>query len=143
MCASPDDTIGFIPALGYVLANERCGVQVGNAAVRNDWPVYWAQIVVRTDSGIETLEDLAGKSWGAPSVTSTSGYLVPTAQLSALGVEPGEIVETGGHTQSMVAVAQGDVDFATSFYSPPLLPTGVWNPEVHDPEVWREGGLPE
>lgn len=138
MCASPDDTIGFIPALGYVLANERCGVQVGNAAVRNGWPVYWAQIVVRTDSGIETLEDLAGRSWGTPSVTSTSGYLVPVAQLSAAGVEPGEIVETGGHTQAMVAVAQGDVDFATSFYSPPLMPGRVWNPEIDDPEIWRD-----
>ena len=34
MCASPDDTIGFIPAQGYVLANNRCGVTVGAAAVR-------------------------------------------------------------------------------------------------------------
>jgi len=25
MCASPEDTIGFIPALGYVIANNRCG----------------------------------------------------------------------------------------------------------------------
>ncbi len=39
MCASPEDTIGFIPALGYVLANERCGVQVGLASVRFGWPV--------------------------------------------------------------------------------------------------------
>lgn len=138
MCASPDDTVGFIPALGYVLANERCGVQVGNAAVRFGWPVYWAQIVVRADSGIESLEDLAGKTWGAPSVTSTSGYLVPTALLSAAGVEPGETVETGGHTQAMVAVAQGDVDFATAFFSPPLLPDRRWNPEVDSPEIWRD-----
>jgi phosphonate transport system substrate-binding protein len=42
ICASPDDTIAFIPALGYVLANERCGVQVGLASVRFGWPVYWA-----------------------------------------------------------------------------------------------------
>ncbi|MFN8454297.1 MAG: BMP family ABC transporter substrate-binding protein [Anaerolineae bacterium] len=33
MCASPEDTIGFIPALGYVL-NNKCGVEVGAAAVR-------------------------------------------------------------------------------------------------------------
>ena len=34
MCASPDDTVGFIPAQGYVLANNRCGVTVEAAAIR-------------------------------------------------------------------------------------------------------------
>jgi phosphonate transport system substrate-binding protein len=143
MCASPDDTIGFIPALGYVLANERCGVQVGLASVRFGWSVYWAQIVVRNDSGIETVEDLAGKTWGAPSVTSTSGFLVPSAVLIDAGIEAGEIVETGGHTNAMLAVAQGDVDFATGFFSPPLLPNYArnWNPATDDPEIWRDAGI--
>ncbi|MFO7663047.1 MAG: PhnD/SsuA/transferrin family substrate-binding protein [Chloroflexota bacterium] len=76
MCASPTDTIGFIPALGYVLANERCGVTAALASVRFGWPYYWSQIIVRSDSGIESIEDLEGKTWGVPSVTSTSGYLV-------------------------------------------------------------------
>ena len=143
ICASPDDTMAFLPALGYVLANERCGVQVGNAAVRFGWPVYWAQIVVRDDSGIETLEDLAGKTWGAPSVTSTSGFLVPSAMFVDAGIETGEIVETGGHTNAMLAVAQGDVDFATGFFSPPLLPNYErnWNPDIDAPEVWRDAGV--
>jgi phosphonate transport system substrate-binding protein len=143
MCASPEDTIGFIPALGYVLANERCGVQVGLAAERFGWPVYWAQIVVRDDSGIESIEDLEGKTWGAPSVTSTSGFLVPSAVLSDAGIETGAVVETGGHTAAMLAVAQGDVDFATGFFSPPLLPNFErnWNPETDDPEIWRDAGV--
>ena len=34
MCASPDDTIGFIPAQGYVLANNRCGVTATNRPPR-------------------------------------------------------------------------------------------------------------
>ena len=143
MCASPDDTIGFIPALGYVLANERCGVQVGNAAVRNGLPWYAAQFVVRADSGITSLEDLAGKTWAVPSVTSTSGFLFPSAMLADMGVEPGEIVEAGGHTQAILAVYNGDVDFATSFFSPPLLPADAgrtWTYGVDDPEMWRENG---
>jgi phosphonate transport system substrate-binding protein len=144
MCASPDDTIGFIPALGYVIANERCGVQAGLAAVRFGWPVYWSQFVVRDDSGIETLEDLAGKTWGVPSVTSTSGFLVPRAVLNDAGIEPSETVEHGGsHTSAMLAVAQGDVDFASGYFSPPLLPyfERSWNPETDDPEIWREAGV--
>ena len=143
MCASPDDTIGFIPALGYIIANERCGVQAGLASVRFGWPVYWSQFVVRNDSGIETLEDLAGKTWGAPSVTSTSGFLIPSAILIGAGIETGEVLEQGGHTSSMLAVAQGDVDFGTSFFSPPLLPNfnRVWSPDADDPEIWREAGV--
>lgn len=144
ICASPDDTIAFIPALGYVLANERCGVQVGNAAVRNGLPWYAAQFVVRADSGFETLEDLAGKTWGAPSVTSTSGYLYPSALLNEMGIVPGEVVEAGGHPQAMLAVYNGDVDFATAYFSPPLLPTELgrsWTFGVDDPEIWRTAGV--
>jgi ABC-type phosphate/phosphonate transport system substrate-binding protein len=43
----------------------------------------------------------------------------------------------------MLAVAQGDVDFATGFFSPPLLPNFErnWNPDTDDPEIWREAGV--
>ena len=34
MCASPENTIGFIPAQAYVLANQSCGVQVALKSVR-------------------------------------------------------------------------------------------------------------
>ncbi|MCP4283802.1 MAG: transporter substrate-binding domain-containing protein, partial [Gammaproteobacteria bacterium] len=63
MCASPEDTIGFIPALGYVLANNRCDVEVGAAAVRFGLSWYAAQILVSRDSDIQSIDDLAGKKW--------------------------------------------------------------------------------
>ena len=138
MCASPDDTIGFIPAQGYVLANDRCGVTVGGAAVRFGLSWYAAQFVVHVDSGIETLEDLEGLTWGIPDFGSTSGYLYPSAMFDDMGITPGEPVETGGHTNAMLAVYNGEVDFATAFFSPPLLPEGRWTFGVHDPEVWRD-----
>jgi phosphonate transport system substrate-binding protein len=37
MCASPADTMAFIPAFGYVLANDLCGVDVAFKAVRRGW----------------------------------------------------------------------------------------------------------
>ena len=55
-----------------------------------------------------------------PELGSTSGYLYPSVMLKEAGVEPGEIVEAGGHPQAVLAVYNGDVDFATSFFSPPL-----------------------
>jgi phosphonate transport system substrate-binding protein len=126
MCASPTNTIGFIPAFGYVLANGLCGVEPALASERFGWNVYWAQYIVPRDSDIQTLEDLEGKTWGYGDTASTSGYLVPLAQLTDLGITPGDQVETGGHSSSARAVYLGEVDFATTFFSPPLLPEGRW-----------------
>ncbi len=143
ICASPDDTIGFIPAQGYVLANNRCGVTVGAAAVRFGLSWYAAQYVVPFDSPAESLEDLSGATWCIPDFGSTSGYLYPSAEFVALGIEPGEVVETGSHNNSMLGVYNGDCDFATAFFSPPLLPNYArsWTYGVDDPEIWREAGV--
>jgi phosphonate transport system substrate-binding protein len=142
MCASPDDTIGFIPAQGYVLASERCGVTVGGAAVRFGLPWYAAQIVVPMDSPAESIEDLEGLTWAIPEFGSTSGYLYPLSMFTEAGVEPGEIVESGSHNNAMLAVYNGEADFGTAFFSPPLLPNfeRQWTYGADDPEIWREAG---
>jgi phosphonate transport system substrate-binding protein len=132
MCASPEDTIGFIPALGYVIASNRCGVEAGAAAVRRGLSWYTTQFLVLRDSDIQSIEDLPGKKWAVPDLGSTSGYLYPSVMLKDAGVEPGEIVEAGGHPQAVLAVYNGDVDFATSFFSPPVI----------DP-AWQYGDDPE
>ena len=141
MCASPTDTVGFIPAMGYALASQLCGVEPALASERFGWNVYWAQYLVARDSEYETLEDLEGATWGFGETTSTSGYLVPAAELSDLGVTTGEQVETGGHTASALAVYNGEVDFATTFFSPPLLPEGTW--ELGDPPDIPDELIPE
>lgn len=135
MCAAPDKSIGFIPAAGYVIASDRCGVEVGAAAVRFGWSVYWTEYIVRRDSNIFTFGDLAGKTWGYGEATSTSGYVVPVTELKAAGIEPGESKETGGHNQTVLAVYNGEVDFGTTFFSPPLMPEGN--------APWRIGDSPE
>jgi len=127
MCADPGRSMGFIPAAGYVIGNNRCGIEVHAAAVRFGWPVYWAQYLVRRDSDIYTLGDLEGRSWAYPDGASTSGFIVPSVELQAAGITPGEEVEAGGHNQAVLAVYNGEVDFATSFFSPPLTPGASWN----------------
>lgn len=126
MCAAPDKTLGFIPAAGYVIANNRCGVQVSAKAIRNGWAVYWAQYVVRRDSDIYVLGDLAGKTWGYGDPGSTSGYIVPATELMAKGIAFGNEVQTGGHNQTILAVYNGEVDFGTTYFSPPMLPGAAW-----------------
>jgi phosphonate transport system substrate-binding protein len=131
MCASPTDTIGFIPGLGYALANQLCGVDVAFKANRFGFPVYWTQILVARDSPYQTLEDLNGLKWGYTDAASTSGYMVPLVMMQDAGITPSESVATGGHNQSVLALYNGEVDFSTSFYSVPTLPDGnpVWTYE--------------
>lgn len=135
MCASPTDSMGFIPGLGYVLANQLCGVDVGFKAVRFGWDNYWAQLLVQRDSGIESLADLDGTKWAYPDAGSTSGYLAILPLLADNGVTLGETLEAGGHTGAVRAVYNGEADFASSFFSPPLKPEGE--------EAWKPGDEPD
>jgi phosphonate transport system substrate-binding protein len=135
MCASPADSMGFIPGLGYVLANQLCGVDVAFKAVRFGWDVYWAQILVQRDSDIDSLEDLNGLKWAYPDAGSTSGYLAILPLLADANVTAGETLEAGGHTGAVRAIYNGEADFASTFFSPPLKPEG-------EPE-WQRGDEPD
>jgi phosphonate transport system substrate-binding protein len=136
MCASPTDSIGFIPGLGYVLANQLCGVDVAFKANRFGWDVYWAQIMVPRESDIDSLDDLNGLKWAYPDAGSTSGYLAILPLLQENGVTAGETLEAGGHTGAVRAVYNGEADFGSSFFSPPLKPEGEapWQPG-DDPDI--------
>ncbi len=125
MCASPADTMAFIPGLGYAIASQLCGVDVSFKAIRFGYPVYWAEYIVARDSEFQTLEDLEGATWGYGDQGSTSGYMVPAVEFAAAGITPGEQVQTGGHNQTVTAVYNGEVDFGTVFYSVPLNPDGA------------------
>ena len=135
MCASPTDSIGFIPGLGYVLADQLCGVDVAFKAVRFGADVYWAQILVQRDSDIQSVADLNGKKWAYPDAGSTSGYLAILPLLKDNNVTPSETLEAGGHTGSVRAVYNGEADFSSSFYSPPLKPEGE--------TAWQAGDAPD
>ncbi len=133
MCASPDDTMGFMPNLGYVFANELCGVDVAFEAVSPSLFRY-SEFLVSRDSDIQSLEDLAGKKWGHGSVVSTLSYMAPLVMLNEAGIEPGENVKIGA-LDCVKAVYDGEVDFSTVFFQPPDKPEG-------EPE-WKEGDAPD
>jgi len=135
MCASPSDTMGFIPGLGYVLANQLCSVEVAFKAVRFGYSVYWTAILVPRDSDIDSLDDLNGLKWAYPDPGSTSGYMVPLVMFQDNSITPGETLEAGGHTGAVRAVYQGDADFATVFYSPYLHPEGGVEWSVDAPDI--------
>ena len=71
----------------------------------------------RVDSGITSLEDMKGKVFGFGDPNSTSGYLIPSVEIpQSTGASMdsgdyfGEVVFTGGHEQTIIAVNNGDID---------------------------------
>lgn len=80
---------------------------------------YYAIGFARSDSGITSMEDAKGKSFAFADPNSTSGYLVPGAELmetyGPLDAYFSEVKMSGGHEQSIVGVANGDFDAAVSW----------------------------
>jgi phosphonate transport system substrate-binding protein len=77
---------------------------------------YYAIGFARADSGIRSLDDMRGKVFGFGDPNSTSGYLIPSIEIpeSGYSMVAGEFFRdirfVGGHEQTIVAVANGDVD---------------------------------
>ncbi len=137
MCASPDDTMGFIPAQAYVLGSDECGIEVALKSLRFGYTEYWTQFIVPRDSDIESLDDLNGAVWAFPDGTSTSGFLVPSGMFESMGIEVGEEAEAGSHDAVVEAIYSGAADFGTTFYSPPVDAEGnvLWDGDKDNGDV--------
>ncbi len=137
MCASPDRTIGFIPAQGYVLASDLCGVEIVLKSERFGYDVYWAQFIVPRESEADSIDDIAGLKWAYVESTSTSGFLVPSGVFAALGIEVGVSFEAGSNVGVVRAVYNGEADFGTTFYSPYTNVDGdsVWDDDPANADV--------
>jgi phosphonate transport system substrate-binding protein len=80
---------------------------------------YYSIGFARADSGITSMDDAKGKVFAFADPNSTSGYLVPGAELLAkygkLEEYFSEVKMSGGHEQTIVGVANGDFDAGVSW----------------------------
>ena len=106
----------------YILAAERAGAEaIVQGAQRRFEPTYKSFVITRDDTGIETVEDLQGRTFAWVDPASTSGYLFPRAHLiQESGVSNddmdgwlGTAIYAGGHDAAVRAVINGDVDAAS------------------------------
>ncbi len=78
----------------------------------NDSTGYYSIGFARKDSGITSMDDAKGKIFAFADPNSTSGYLVPGAELTAkygkLEEYFSEVKMSGGHEQTIVGVSNGD-----------------------------------
>ncbi|SFC59160.1 phosphonate transport system substrate-binding protein [Alkalibacterium subtropicum] len=114
--------IAFLPPFAYVQAEERAEAEVLLKAIRNGSATYRSQYSVPADSDIETVDDLVeteGLVWAFTDYASTSGYLFPAQQLMDKGVEDLDehfmLREVGAHDRAILALVDGQADFATTF----------------------------
>ena len=115
----PNAHIASLATFAYLVAAERGVAQAELVAVRYGSPTYTGQIFVRADSGINSLADLAGKTFCRPDPLSTSGWIIPSVELQAAGVNPetdlAEVVDAGSHDAAVAGVYNGDCDAGSSF----------------------------
>jgi phosphonate transport system substrate-binding protein len=77
---------------------------------------YIAAMVVRKDSGINSIEEMKGHSLAFTDPNSASGYLIPSATLRAKGIDLADgkyfsrVGFSGGHEQGVVAVLNRQYD---------------------------------
>lgn len=114
----------------YIIAHDRSKAEAVCVAAKDQASAFYNSLLVtHKDSGIQTIEDIRGKSMSFVDPASTSGNLVPRATMVAkLGVKPEEIDTklfksvqfAGNHANSLMAAANKTVDVAavsTSTYA--------------------------
>ncbi|MCC5851246.1 MAG: phosphate/phosphite/phosphonate ABC transporter substrate-binding protein [Alkalimonas sp.] len=111
--------IGAMNSFGYLMAHERYGARAHLKMIRHGVDYYQGQIVVRYDSGIESLQDLAGKRFAFTDPASTSGYFFPLKMLRDAGVRLGNETFAMKHDSVITMVYQGQVDAGSAYYSAP------------------------
>jgi len=115
----PKAHIASLATFAYLVAAERGAAEAELVSVRYGSPTYTGQIYVRADSGLDSLEDLVGKTFCRPDPLSTSGWIIPSIELQAAGVNPetdlAEIVDAGSHDAAIAGVYNGDCDAGSSY----------------------------
>ncbi len=115
MCADPPKAhIGSLATFAYILASDQGCAEAELVSVRFGSPSYNGQIFVHADSAYETLADLDGVTFCRADALSTSGWIIPSIDLAAAGVEVVP-VDAGSHDASVAGVYNGDCEVGSTF----------------------------
>jgi phosphonate transport system substrate-binding protein len=129
--------IAFLTPASYVLAKNEANVKVVLKSEREGSPYYYAAIITRADSGIETLEHLRGRRFAFGDPLSTSANVFPRKMLRDHGIDPvrdfKQILYAGGHDAVVLAVLNGKVDAGATYANSPDNRDTAWVRYLKDP----------
>lgn len=105
--------VGWFGTLNYPQAREQSGCEAILKVKRFGSASYRGIIVTRKDSGIQTLQDLKGRSFAFTEPSSASGYFYPRVMLMSAGVDPDKDLKAQcikGHDKVVYNVFLGKFD---------------------------------
>ena len=116
--ANGETDIALMGPWGYVLANHTAGAQVVATILYDGKPEYFAITVTNSKSGINSVEDLKGKTFAFGDKGSTSGYLIPFYNFQKLGIDPEtyftKVIYTK-HQAIEMQVTRGELDAGADY----------------------------
>jgi phosphonate transport system substrate-binding protein len=140
--------VGEFSPFSYVLAHQLAKADVvatfSNAEGKPD--TYTAGIVTWPGSGITTLKEVAGHTFGYSDPTSNSGHLFPAYALKQAGIDPDTGVKplySGSHTASYEALRNHKAE-AAELNSQQIVSStqaGIYKPSDFI-ELWRSDPIP-
>lgn len=107
----------ILNTFGYVLANEKYGVEAKLKLVNRGRDEYNGQIIAHID-GPKTIKELDGKKFAFVDPASTSGYLLPQRLFKQENIKIKESIFSGRHDSVVSAVYQKKVDAGATFHTP-------------------------
>lgn len=110
--------VAILNTLGYILANDKYGVEAKLKLVNRGRDEYNGQIIAHID-GPKTINELNGKRFAFVDPASTSGYLLPARLFKQENIKIKESLFAGKHDAVVTAVYQRKVDAGATFYTPP------------------------
>jgi phosphonate transport system substrate-binding protein len=132
--------IAGINTFSYLIAHKKYGAEARLRIVREGGETtYKGQILARTGIGINSIQDLQGRSFAFVDPSSTSGYILPKALLKRDGIKPSEEVFAMKHENVVTMIYQGQVDAGATYYAPPNHTTG----EIMDARMRVEKQFPD
>lgn len=122
--------IAFLNPAAYVMAKDEANVKVLLKSVRRGGGAFYAAIITRTDSGINTLQDLKDHSFAFGDPISTSGHIFPKKMFKAAGLDPARdfknVVFAGGHDATVLAVFNKKADAGATYSNNTKGDDGSW-----------------
>ena len=110
---------GIIPPFSAVLAQKQSNAQpLLTSKGKTGKSGYTAELYVRKDSGIKSLQDVKGKKVAFVDPSSSSGYIYPGAMLVKAGINLDKDISyqfSGGHDKSLQLLLNKDVDAVASY----------------------------